>query len=453
MLGRETSPVKSSYVVERLETTPTPLVFRSKLWESPQGIPTLISGFPTTTSQDDGKSENHLKNGPNEGCVHERLALALGGVPVEVIEWKRQFGLTEKRTWKFEEFASRLVSHKKTKHGLYLQWRGLPLPPLSPSPSPTHPPPSSLPPLLDNPPPHPSAHRQPAKIPKNLSPNRVSPIPILPPRRSPDKISKRLAVQAELQTRVASREKSGASASSQTLPSFPKRDQKQILLPAKSRKRKRPQPSGFSQIEKMRIEAAVQHFMPVPRFVLGKSVKERNLWMGHFFSSGIHFDAMDNVLCLLSGVKHVWLFKPKYYHELYPFTTEDVAGNPRRHRSQIGSILQAYPALRSEFLNMSILTSPQSSPENHPVLGHGTRLQISKRIMQKFPRFFSIKPLKVVVKGCQTLYIPAGWWHEVVTPDPRTIAYNLWFTPNQKSRFRNTLLALSSEEFSKHLLS
>jgi len=40
-------------------------------------------------------------------------------------------------------------------------------------------------------------------------------------------------------------------------------------------------------------------------------------------------------------------------------------------------------------------------------------------------------------------------WHEVITPDPRTVAYNLWFSPFPGSsvQMRSTLLSLRSDSF------
>ena len=49
------------------------------------------------------------------------------------------------------------------------------------------------------------------------------------------------------------------------------------------------------------------------------------------------------------------------------------------------------------------------------------------------------------------LYIPAGWWHEVHTPE-FTIAFNFWFAPSPRSRFRPTILHLHSDLYAERAL-
>ena len=49
------------------------------------------------------------------------------------------------------------------------------------------------------------------------------------------------------------------------------------------------------------------------------------------------------------------------------------------------------------------------------------------------------------------LYIPAGWWHEVLTPRC-TLALNFWFKPHSRASLRPTMLHLHSDAYASRAL-
>jgi len=140
---------------------------------------------------------------------------------------------------------------------------------------------------------------------------------------------------------------------------------------------------------------------------------------------------------------------------------------PRIHMSRIGSILQYHPQLRqfhypgSSHASSSSSPSPSSlmssskfsfwdrsgSSEEHILFGSSSSESISSRLQEAFPAFKHVPCRKVRVEANHCLYIPAGWWHEVVTTSSLTVAFNIWFSPNKKSSFRSTMLSLRSGEF------
>ena len=55
------------------------------------------------------------------------------------------------------------------------------------------------------------------------------------------------------------------------------------------------------------------------------------------------------------------------------------------------------------------------------------------------------------VRAGDALYIPAGWWHEVLTPRC-TLALNFWFKPHSRASLRPTMLHLHSDAYASRAL-
>jgi hypothetical protein len=74
------------------------------------------------------------------------------------------------------------------------------------------------------------------------------------------------------------------------------------------------------------ITQQVADMLPIPHCLRhgignnGNSVelRERNIWLGQFRTSGIHFDGMDNIICVLHGFKIVHVYHPNEIINLYP---------------------------------------------------------------------------------------------------------------------------------------
>ena len=63
-------------------------------------------------------------------------------------------------------------------------------------------------------------------------------------------------------------------------------------------------PSGLETVNKL-----VRQFR-VPKFLLQNEIRETAMWIGRCRSSSIHFDAMDNIHCVLQGEKTFYLWDP-----------------------------------------------------------------------------------------------------------------------------------------------
>ena len=116
------------------------------------------------------------------------------------------------------------------------------------------------------------------------------------------------------------------------------------------------------------------------RLGLHQPISDFNLWVG---PSGhvecLHYDPMDGTLVQLHGEKKVILFAPQQSADLYPFP--------------ISVHLRHGLRMRCWFSQVTLL-----NPD-----------------FESFPNFRQAWPqrIEVILKAGETLYIPAGWWHEV----------------------------------------
>ena len=115
----------------------------------------------------------------------------------------------------------------------------------------------------------------------------------------------------------------------------------------------------------------------------------------------LHYDQVDNLYLQLAGVKTFRLFAPADGGDLYPY--------PWHH-----------PMDRSAQVDL------------REGMGEAARSAQLKR----FPRFAEAQPIEVTLRPGDLLFLPAYWWHEVVTdapaakhaPDELVVSVNFWFS-------------------------
>lgn len=138
------------------------------------------------------------------------------------------------------------------------------------------------------------------------------------------------------------------------------------------------------------------------RLGLTKPASELNIYVapgGH--SSGLHYDSLDGTLMQMHGAKKVVLFPPSQTYNLYPFRVY----NHLRYGLKVRSwFSQVYPK-KPDF---------KTFPKLKEALQH-------KR--------------EVILNQGETLYIPAGWWHEVIAlGDEMVCAVNRFWRVHPRSR-------------------
>ena len=108
----------------------------------------------------------------------------------------------------------------------------------------------------------------------------------------------------------------------------------------------------------------------------------------------LHFDAAENLLCVVDGAKHIQLFPPWCAEGLYP--------DGRRQGNTVFSRVDIY--------------DPECYPQWHGVTD---AIDLSTSI--------------TVEKG-EMLYLPVGWWHAVSGGDGRNFTVNYWFELSESKR-------------------
>jgi jumonji domain-containing protein 7 len=139
--------------------------------------------------------------------------------------------------------------------------------------------------------------------------------------------------------------------------------------------------------------------------------KHLNMWLSDGHTLGkLHFDPYDNLLCQLSGEKHVTLFEPHFNENLY--------------EAHIPEALLGYDKANRKIYRKRLLES--TSMVMSPV-------DITKPNYGRFPKFAEAKRLECILKPGDVLFMPSFWWHEVQSyPDHnqhRNLAVNFWYKP------------------------
>jgi hypothetical protein len=125
--------------------------------------------------------------------------------------------------------------------------------------------------------------------------------------------------------------------------------------------------------------------MTIPPFVDAERLLEVNLWVGYSgVVSNLHFDPLDNCLCMIRGRKHLRIYGPAesgYMHLPSPFGLENPLHSP-------------VDALRPDF--------------------------------GRYPQFQQARYHGCTLEPGEVLYMPAGYWHHVRSED-FNVAVNLWW--------------------------
>ena len=114
---------------------------------------------------------------------------------------------------------------------------------------------------------------------------------------------------------------------------------------------------------------------------LTQSATHFNMYMGPGgHRSGLHYDSVDGTLMQLHGAKKVVLFPPSQTYNLYPFPVYLHLRHGLKMRSWFSQVSLENPDLAS------------------------------------FPKFKEAlqHQYEVILNQGETLYIPSGWWHEVI---------------------------------------
>jgi hypothetical protein len=121
-----------------------------------------------------------------------------------------------------------------------------------------------------------------------------------------------------------------------------------------------------------------------PQFLDPAAIRNVNLWLSQRRSNiPLHFDTFDNLLAQVRGTKSVTLYAPNQSSSLYP--------------GRDGA----------EFASQIDMSAPD---------------------LEKFPRFRdSTAYARLVLAEGEMLYLPAFWWHHVVTDSDVSLSINYWY--------------------------
>ena len=127
-----------------------------------------------------------------------------------------------------------------------------------------------------------------------------------------------------------------------------------------------------------------------PGFLQRRLRLERHFWFGAAGTfSTLHFDPADNFFAQIWGRKKFILFPPEQGPLLY-----------RSHE-----LCETYPFCLALFSPVDVA---------HPDL-------------KRFPRYAEATPIEVVLDPGEILYLPAGWWHYVVSVDASIGLSHWWY--------------------------
>jgi len=185
--------------------------------------------------------------------------------------------------------------------------------------------------------------------------------------------------------------------------------------------------------------------------VLGNLIPSQyNLWMGNSpaegSSSGLHHDFHDNLYVLLRGRKKFVLHPPPTYQAMYTAGSvvkmhdnglivysegirED--GSPQPH-----STTELFSGAFSDSESEEEAVRPKKKPQNFCMIEPS--VMSADHITRDFPLYPTAPKVEVEVRAGESLYLPAGWFHEVISQsdeqEPRCtegghMAFNFWMHP------------------------
>jgi hypothetical protein len=146
---------------------------------------------------------------------------------------------------------------------------------------------------------------------------------------------------------------------------------------------------------------AAQNPMPL----LGATIGPR-LWLGHASHISAHYDALDNLACVVAGRRRFTLYAPELVGDLYVGPIDHtMAGQP-----------------------VSLAAASAPAPE-------------------RFPRFEAVRDQALVadLEPGDALYLPKLWWHQVESTAPFNGLVNYWwdgFSAGPDAPYTSLLLAM-----------
>jgi hypothetical protein len=147
--------------------------------------------------------------------------------------------------------------------------------------------------------------------------------------------------------------------------------------------------SGFSRGELGPVEIETAETRPAPACLEALGPIWRNapsMYIGCGARSPLHFDCLENVLCLVRGRKRIALWHPAHTPLLY------AGGGGSSLFSQVDDVLSA------------------EAHAAFPLLAEASALA-----------------LHVELRAGDALYLPCGWWHDVRTPSgERSLSLSFW---------------------------
>jgi jumonji domain-containing protein 7 len=132
-----------------------------------------------------------------------------------------------------------------------------------------------------------------------------------------------------------------------------------------------------------------------------------NFWMGDSNSvTSLHKDHYENLYCVIAGEKHFTLIPPTDYPYLYE--DEYIAATYKENSSGDFDVEVDEPEVKVPWISVD---------PDYPNL-------------EKYPNFLKAKPIHVVLKPGEVLYLPSMYYHQVSQKedaDGRVIAVNFWY--------------------------
>ena len=114
---------------------------------------------------------------------------------------------------------------------------------------------------------------------------------------------------------------------------------------------------------------------------------EARLWIGNASHVACHYDAYENVACVLAGKRRFTLYPPTAIAGLYP------------------------------------------GPIDHTMAGQPVSMAAADPANPAYPRFAKVRDLAVTVElgPGDALFLPKLWWHEVAAASPLNVMLNYWW--------------------------
>lgn len=185
-----------------------------------------------------------------------------------------------------------------------------------------------------------------------------------------------------------------------------------------------------------------------------------NMWMGNSVggaSSGLHHDYHDNFYVLLRGRKKFRLFPPSEVKNMYThgdivrvYENGRIVYNGQEGIQQDGSheadvlTWQSSKTAGKYLKQISKMNNVHKSEKKHSMRGDDSNppsfsrvdLSVDKdSILESFPKFPYDSCIECTVSAGETLYLPAGWFHEVTSMNAGQgkhdghLAINYWLYP------------------------